>query len=247
MNNKGLTVLISITLALVCVLVGINMINDGVKISENKENDIVSVYGRGIVFLEPDVAYLSLGYENIDMDPKAAQAENAATMVKVIDAIKNAGIPIEDIQTSNYNVNQEFKNHGSEKTFVGYKVINYINVKVDEVERVNEIINISINAGANAFFGIEFSVIDRQQAYLDAMEIALERAKEKAQIYAQKEGRNISDVLSIDEGSAPSLSRSPYNNVSLSYARDASGALEGAIATGQVEIIATVTVVYALD
>ena len=105
MNNKGLTVLISITLALVCVLVGINMTKDGVMISENKETDIVSVYGRGIVFLEPDVAYLSLGYENIDMDSKEAQIKNAESMKKVIDAIKGAGIPEEDIQTSQYNVN----------------------------------------------------------------------------------------------------------------------------------------------
>ena len=119
------------------------------------------------------------------------------------------------------------------------------------MERVSEIIDTALNAGANVFNGIDFSVIDRQQAYLDAMDLALERARDKAQIYAQKEGREISRVLSIDEGPAPSISRSytqsSSNYLALSYARDASGALEGSIATGQVEITATVTVVYALD
>ena len=255
MNNKTLIVLISVTLALVCALLAINLIggafgakNAGTAAADGE--DIVAVYGQGKISLKPDVAYLTFGYENIDKDPKTAQDENAENMKTIIEAIKGAGIKDEEIQTSQYNVNQEYDYNSGQKKIIGYRVTNIINIKISDVDKASEIINTAIDAGGNVFYGISFDVIERQQAYLDAMDIALERAKEKAEAYAAKEGRKISGVLEINEGAAPAQtyrSQAASNYVALSYARDSSAAMEGEISSGQVEITATVTVVYSMD
>jgi len=261
MNNKGLTVLISVTLAVVCALLIINLVggdlgakSEGISIVAQSE-DVVAVYGQGKISLKPDVAYLTFGYENIDIDPKKAQDENAEHMRKIIKAIKDEGIKDEEIQTSQYNVNQEYDYNGGQKKIIGYKVTNIINVKISDVDKASDIINTAINAGGNEFYGISFDVLDRQKAYLDAIDIALERAKEKAQIFADKEGRNISRVLEINEGSAPAQTyrnavQGQGNYIALSYARDSGQgvtAADGAsISSGQVVITATVTVVYAM-
>jgi hypothetical protein len=253
MNNKALTILISITLTLVCALLVINLIgwpgakSDGAGVAADRE-DVVAVYGQGRVSMEPDVAYLTCGYENMDMDPKTAQDENAENMKEIIGAIKDAGIEEYHIQTTQYNVNQEYDYNGGQKKILGYRVTNMVNIKITDVDKASGIINTVINAGANVFYGISFDLVERQQAYLDAMDMALERAKEKAEVYASKEGRKISGVLEINEGTAPTATyrQQTSNYLALSYARDASAAVEGAISSGQVEITATVTVVYAM-
>ncbi len=260
MKNSVLTVLISVTLALVCVLVGITFAG-GVKGSANITNgtvlipDTVSVYGQGRISIKPDVAYLNMGYENTNINPEKAQNENSDMMEKIMNALKKSGIEETGIRTSRYNVIQEYDYSGSTKKLIGYKVTNMINVEIKDVDNVGEIINVAINAGGNVFNGISFDIKDRQQVYLDAMDMALERAYEKAQIYAEKGGRNISKILEINEGSSASTTYTPQlrNEVSLNYAQNLTGqgvmasGEASSISAGQLEIAATVTVIYALD
>ncbi len=251
MKNNAIIVLTAITLALVCVLLAFNF-TKGITESDATQ-EVVSVFGQGKVSLKPDVAYLTFGYENIDLSPKIAQNINAENMNKIIKALKSQGIMDEEIQTSQYNVDQEYDYNGGDKKLLGYRVTNIINVKISDVDGVSNIINTAIDAGGNVFYGINFDVLDRQQAYLDAANVALERAKEKAQIFAQKEGMKIMGVLEINEGSATAQTyqrTAQSNYVALSYARDVGQAVMAAdstaISSGQVEITATVTVVYAM-
>jgi uncharacterized protein YggE len=61
--------------------------------------------------------------------------------------------------------------------------------------------------GANLFNGIAFDVIDRQKAYIDAMNDAMGRAKEKAEKLAADGGRALTGVINVVESSSDS---SPY-------------------------------------
>ena len=256
MKNSTLTVLISVTLALVCVLVGINLAGGG-KDSAGTVSipDTVAVYGQGRISIKPDVAYLNMGYENTNINPEKAQDDNSQMMEKIINALKKSGIEENSIRTSRYNVSQEYDYSGSQKKLIGYKVSNMINVEIKDVDNVGEIINIAINAGGNVFNGISFDIKERQQVYLDAMDMALERAHEKAQIYAEKGGRSISKILEINEGSSAPAAYSPQlgNERYLNYAQNITGqgvmdsGEASSISAGQLEITATVTVIYGLD
>ena len=101
------------------------------------------------------------------------------------------------------------------------------------------------------FQGISFDVLARQQTYLDALNLAIERAKQKADAIALKSGRSVGKVLEISEdGSSSSTYTTSYTNYqslssyeALSYARDRSAA----ISEGQVEISASVNIIYKLD
>ena len=64
----------------------------------------ISVSGTGTVTLKPDVADLHLGVLINRSTVKAAQADAAGAMTRVIAALKALGIADKDIQTSNVSL-----------------------------------------------------------------------------------------------------------------------------------------------
>lgn len=86
------------------------------------------------------------------------------------------------------------------------------------------------------------------------MDLALERAKQKAEKFALKSGRKAGDIIDITEqASGLNRSYSPSSNyLVLSYAREeiigqGQASMSAPISTGQMEINAAVNVVYELD
>lgn len=203
---------------------------------ESKEDTIV-VYGQGKVFLQPDIVYIVFGVETKNRDPKIAQDENEKLMTGLMKALESAGISREDITTVDYDVYQRYSI---------FEVKNIIQVSLEEIDRAGEIINVASEAGANNFRSIKFDIIDRQSAYNDAIDMALERAKQKADHIAKSTGRKVEGVVSIVEDSSSSSYwySGPQNFAFSSSSYSDTG--EGSIASGQLEISAIVNVVYKL-
>jgi uncharacterized protein YggE len=255
MDNKKTTVLLYVTLTLVAITLGCVFISGSAKAvaattagtADDPAEDSITVFGQGVVYIKPDVAYITLGYENLDKDPKKAQDDNSAQMDKIIKAVKDAGIEDADIQTSRYNVNQDYDYVNDKKEILGYRVTNTILVTVKDVAKAGDVIKAAYDAGSNLFDGITFDIIKRQESYLKALDIAMERAKEKAEKLARGSGRSITGVINIVE-SSPAYS--PYYTLSnFAYAQPAAAAdnAGGAISSGELQISATVNVTYRLN
>ncbi len=264
MKNTTLAILVAITLALVCVLLVFSFtqsLNHNTSI-ENQEK--ITVTGQGKITLDPDVAYLSFGYENIDIDPQKAQDDNSVKMIEITASLLEKGIKKENIQTVEYNVEEEYVWDGAagKDVLTGYRVTNMIFVKVEELKKTDDIVNTVFDSGANIFKSIAFDVENKQQLYLEAMDLAIARAEEKAEIYAQRVGSKITGVLEINEWSSEDISSASYSRsysfntyLALSYARSRvntkgeaimAAPSSDAISTGQVEIIASVRIEYGL-
>ena len=90
-------------------------------------------------------------------------------------------------------------------------------------------------------------MIDRQQAYLDALDLACERALEKAEKLAANSGRRVVGVVQINEGTVSNSYYSPFSNYVSASSSFSSDDMDGGIAAGELEITAMVNVVYRLD
>ncbi len=256
MDNKKTTILLCVILTLVAVTLGYVLISGNTKAvaavgtagtSGAPAEDSITVFGQGIVYIKPDIAYIALGYENLDKDPKKAQDDNSAQMDKILKAVKAAGIEDAAMQTSQYSVNQDYDYANNKKEIIGYRVTNTIRVTVKDVAKAGDIIKAAYDAGSNLFNGISFDIIKRQESYIEALDIAMERAKEKADNLAQGSGRSITGIINIVE-SSPSYS--PYNTASnFAYAQAAPMAdyAGGAISSGELQISATVNITYRLN
>lgn len=253
MDSKKMTVLLAVSILFSAVTLGYVVISDSTKTISTAApsvgapaEDTITVYGQGIVYINPDIAYITFGYENTDTNPKKAQDDNALQMEKLIAAVKASGIVDTDIQTSQYNVYQEYDYTGNTKTIKGYRVTNTIQVKVRDVAKAGDTIEAAYNAGANLFNGIAFDIIDRQETYLNALDIALGRAEEKALKLASASGRRIAGVVSITESPSSSSGYTPYSNFVYSSAL-AMADSSGAISSGELQITAVVSVTYNLN
>lgn len=209
-----------------------------------KEN-IIKVTGSGSANIKPDVAYLNVGVQTIDKDAKKAQDDNRASISKMIDKLKAMKIKDEDIQTSSYDIRPRYNYNNNKETLEGYEVENMIRVTVREVEAVGDILDAMSKEGANRSHGISFDVLDREEVYNQALEKAIDDAKNKADVMSKKAEVTLQKPLAIYEGYVPDEVYGDdifVRKEMVSMDADMMGS--SPIASGELEIKANVTIIY---
>jgi uncharacterized protein YggE len=123
---------------------------------------------------------------------------------------------------------------------IGYIVSNNINVTVKNLDKLGDVLTAATAAGANMAGGISFDVLDRTGAYNQALAQAMDKAKARAQVMAQACGVTLGRALTINESSSYS---GPTYAASTSLKGDVA-APAVPVAAGQLEVTASVSVVY---
>lgn len=202
----------------------------------------LTVSGQAKVNASPDIAYINLGVISEDKDAKAAQKANAASMDKVIAAIKAAGIKAEDIKTVNYSIypKYEYNKDGGISSIVGYTVNNSVNVTVRNLDKTGDIIDSATESGVNMSSSISFGLSNYEDYYNEALKNAVLAAKKKAGTMAGALGVSLKAPISVNEGGG----YSPLMNYVSYDMKSAAGNAATPIQSGSLEITANVNLVY---
>jgi len=171
----------------------------------------ITVVGVGKASGTPDVAQINVGVETQAETVQQAVADNKAKMTQLLDALKALDIADKDIQTSNYGVFTERQPIPSPegKGTVGpatYHVNNQVSVTVRDVNKLGDVLDKTVAAGANNVYGVSFSVADTSKLEADARAEAVADAKARAESLAKLTGVTLGDVMSVSEvigGSGP--------------------------------------------
>lgn len=210
------------------------------------EDNILTASGIGKVTLKPDMAYINVGVETLAKDANAAQQENAKAMEKVINKLKAMGIDEKDIQTSSYQVYPQYNYVDNKSVLEGYRVTNTVKVTVRNVEKVGSILSGVHEEGANYSCGVYFGLRDQETAYREALKKAIDQAKGRAEVMAQHAGVKLKGITAIYEGSAPAeIYRGGLGLESMEKAADTAWTVP--IVEGEIEVNATVTLVYSIE
>ena len=214
-----------------------------VSAADTSTDRTITASGTGSVIGTPDRAQISLAVETENVDVKAAQAENAAIMTKVMDALKAAGIPRDALKTTGYNIYPVYDDiKFPAQKIRAYHVTNTLTITLHDVSRTGEVIDIGVANGINQANSIQFLLSDEQAQVLrtEALKEATARAAADAQTVATALGVNITAVKTVDvgQGYTPVL----FQN----YAKNdmASGSAPTPIQPGEVTVTASVTVTY---
>lgn len=202
---------------------------------------VVNVVGHGSVTVEPDMATTSIGVTISNPSLSEAQSSATTTMNAIIDALKEAGVAEKDIQTSYYSVNvvTSYDNSGNPTEVTGYQVSNVAQVIIRDIEKVGDVLEAGVGAGANTIYGVTFGVADPKAAMSDARAAAVADAKATAEELAAASGLSLGRVLSVSEGVTPAI---PY----AANAQFAGGKGGGGIVSGTMEVTVDVVVTYEL-
>jgi len=149
----------------------------------------------------PDVAQVGTGVTTRAQTAKEAVRLNAVAMQKVVDRLKTLGIAPKDIQTSNFNLNAQFNypNGGGSPVFAGYEASNQVSVKLRQLDKVGDVLDALVAAGANNIFGPSFSLDDDTAAASSARTRAFQRGQAMAQDYARMAGYTGVRLLEVSE------------------------------------------------
>ncbi len=204
----------------------------------------ISVTATGRVIVSPDIADLRLGVSVTKPTVKAARAQAAESMTKVIAALKALGIADADLQTSMLSLqpNYDYSTNSNPPKLTGYTLSNSVAVTIRDLDKVGDAIDDSLAAGATTLDGVTFRVDDPAKAAQQARQQAMTQAKAQADTLASAAGVSIVGVASISETSGPM----PYP---VFYGADRAGAavaqdVATPVQAGTNEVTVSVSVAY---
>ncbi|MFS0574634.1 SIMPL domain-containing protein [Sporosarcina sp. 179-K 3D1 HS] len=157
-------------------------------------NRTLTVTGEGSVTVSPDVAEIRLEVSTENLEVRTAQQENAEIMDRVLDALMRAGIPREQIQTTAYTIFPRYDFVEGEQIFRGYEVNHAIAVTIPDIGRVGEIIDLAVRNGVNRVSNIQFRVGNEELHYQQALGLALQDARSKAQAIGDAMGVQVNPI-----------------------------------------------------
>lgn len=164
----------------------------------------LSVSGLGMVYLTPDIVYINVGVNTQRENASEAVEINKEQTRGVIQAIQDFGVDPKDIRTTNFSIwsNPQYDEFGQVKG-TNYSVDNTVNVTVRDIDKLGDLLDAAIQAGANSIYSIQFDVEDKAEATKEARAQAVEDAKREALELAEVAGVELGEIEIINyyEGS----------------------------------------------
>ncbi len=239
---------ILLLLALIFVLVfwALNLYKQNYYIGKNPQIDrTITITGEGKVTAIPDIATLSLGMDNTNMDIQVAQKKNSDTITALINALKALDISKDDIQTTNYSIYPQYDWNNGKQTLTGYTISQNVTVKIRQTDKVDQVLKVVGDLKLNQVGGLSFDIdqpeIYRQQARI----LALQNAKAKADALAKIMGVKLGKVISFNESGTVPSAYPIYADKAVSGM--GGGGTAPSISAGSQDIIIDASVVYELD
>ena len=160
----------------------------------------MTVQGAGTVKVDADRVNISLGVREVAPDVAKAQGSVNEKIAAVIEALKGMGVDSSAISTNGLGVypNYDYASDGSE-TVAGYTAYNTILVTLSDVDGSGAYIDAAFAAGANSLDYVEFAAADTAEASDKALALAMENAKDKAQVLAGAAGVTLGGIVEIRE------------------------------------------------
>jgi hypothetical protein len=191
------------------------------------------VTGNGKATVIPDIARVSAGIEERGTSLKAVQDSVNRKSQTLVAELKKLGIDDDDIKTSSYNVYPQTDYEASPPRVTGYRVSISYQIKVRDIEKINDVITTITPAGANLVGGVSFDLSDeaRKAANEEARKDAVAEAKQTAESLARASGVTLGRIINVSENFSGGIPR--YATLPMAGGGDAS--LESKIAEPEIE------------
>lgn len=206
----------------------------------------VHVNAQASVRRAPDRAVVQLAVESLGETARAATTANAEAMERVLAALRRLDIPAERIQTLRIELQPRYdrRRDVAQPEIVGYQALNQVVVRVHDLDRVGAVVDAAVSAGANRVTGISFELADAQAAYHEALEMAVDRARQEAGVVAAALGETLGPPLQVSTGGFHTPR--PMMRAAPAMAMDMVESAAPPVEPGEMEIQASVSITYRL-
>jgi uncharacterized protein YggE len=211
-----------------------------------RSEPVVVTHGDAIVKRAPDRAWLTIATETRASKAPEARERSAQAMRAVQDALRNTGLPADAIRTTGYSLHPEMDWNDGRGVIRGYVVRNQIEVRVDNLDRLGDVIDAANNTNRNTALNIQgprFALRDEQAAETEALRLAVQAAMARAEAIASGAKRSVGQIVRIEE--RPTEIIMPPQPMFRTTAAEAS-TVQTPITPGEIEVRAQVTLTVEL-
>ena len=159
----------------------------------DRDETLLSVSASGQAESKPDRAEFQAGIETWAPSAKAASEANAEKIREIVEALRELGVPEDDIQTRAVNVQRiDWGDRRGQ-----FQASNIVNVILRKAEGASAAVAAVTEAGANIVSGPNLSMTDPEETANLAYAQAFKAARKRAQAYAEAADMEVSRVLYI--------------------------------------------------
>lgn len=161
-----------------------------------------TVTGNGIATIEvmPDTVGIYFNVETNAETSKEAADENAEIVEDLKTALILKGLEENEIETLSYSVYPEYEWKNNQNVQNGYTALHQIKLELGEerFDDIGEFTDAGVNAGAGvAYINFELSDAKQNEYKIQAIELASQDAKTKAEAVASGLGKKIGRLISV--------------------------------------------------
>lgn len=210
---------------------------------------ILNVNGSGSVQRQPDRAVILIAVESRAAVAQTAAQSNATKMEAVYAALKKVGIVPPNVATISYELHPEYGQPTSRTDnvprVIGYVAVNMVRVQVDDITKVGSVIDATVSSGANRIANLSFELRDPESARLEALRIAVTKARAEAEVVAQAAGQRLGKPQSISSSSG--WQPQPMYRRDMEMLQAAPAAPPTPVEAGSLTVTANVSISYLLE
>ena len=202
----------------------------------------VTFSGQGKVLAKADVAIIDFSIVTEASSSKVAQDNNSNKSKAVTDFLKTEDVDSKDIKTTAYNIYPQYDYTNGRSVLRGYQVNQTTEVKVRDLDKVDEILAGVVTAGANQVNQFQLTIDNPEKLQEQAREAAIKDAQAKAKVLEDQLDIHLGRIINFSEGSDSSIPRPIYMDSTKAMGMGGGAAPE--ISTGENEVSVTVSITY---
>jgi|SRR3989344_4065489 len=251
MENKNMILgILAVGLVIVSLVLAFNSKGDINVGGQDNLRNTISVSGNSEMTVSPDRAEIFISMTTEGRSAKDAQDSNKIKSESVYAALEKLGIKESEIETTQYYLSPKYRyDEKSGKSIIdGYTLSHELKVSTNNLDKVGDIIDAAVNAGANGVSNIQFTLTKEKQQEVNnqALAKASENAGDKAQGIATGLKVNLGEIVQIAESNY-AYTPYEYSSRAMSMGAEMADAAMTKISPQDVNVRATVTVVYLIS
>ena len=240
MNTAYSALIIGLAIVISAWIIGRN-INHTAMITSGNQNSI-SVSGDGKVFATPDTFLLTVIAEEKTKTTQEWFAQVGAKIASLKELMKTNGIADKDIQSVQIDINPNYIYDNGKSTIDGFVATHGLTIKIRKLDSVDAILSGVSSVAWVRIQSTGYDIDDKTELYRTARNLAIAKARQKAEDIANASGIRMWKVISINESqdSTPPI----YQNQMMKVSNVGEMSDAGGVSAGQLEVTTTVAINY---
>ena len=203
---------------------------------------VLTVAGDGVAVAAPDRAVLQFAVMSQEKEAADALRANEEAALRVLTAVRRFGIADRQINLLGLQLRPDYRDRGQPEGYAAYRTVRVV---LDDLRAVPDLVATVVAEGVNQFEQLEYIVREYDPLEDRALEAAIARARERAQIAADAAGVTLGAVRQVQEqGVYVVPMHQGMNAMAESAVAVTAGGTPGAYSAGEVQVQARVLVQF---